>query len=106
MRRVIIGKSKGTPVTEAPIYIARSSAPGFNIVERASKTIYPTIGGTVYSIVEDSTYIYIGGSFTGRFKVIDKSTKAEITGYPTFSANVLSIARAIVTGKQIGRAHV
>ena len=47
MRRVIIGKSKGTPVTEAPIYVARSSAPGFNIVEKASKTIYPTISALI-----------------------------------------------------------
>ena len=44
----------------------------------------------------DASFIYVGGAFTGTnqqyFAVIDKSTKALETGYPSFNAQVNSIS--------------
>ena len=44
---------------------------------------YPTISSTRTSS-KIYFHVYVGGAFTDKFAVIDKATKALVTGYPAF----------------------
>ena len=56
-------------------------------------TDVPTFNSMVNTISQDADYVYLGGSFTGRFAVVRKSDWTLVTGILTFSNTVNTISQ-------------
>ncbi len=63
---------------------------GVGIMEKdtkdwASQQLSPQVGSWAAALDFDGSNIYIGGKFADKFKVYDKTTRTQISGYPTFA---------------------
>ena len=92
MRRMILGKSKGLPINYNSIVLGTQYTPYAYLIDKTTKQNVISFNYYVRAIAEDDNNIYLGGAFSGYFKVIRKSDKAELTGYPTFNTQLRTIA--------------
>ena len=67
---------------------------------RTSKYTLPTFNNRVYDVAVIGNYLIFVGAFTNYFKVIDLTTKLEITGFPSFDGEIRSI-QALPDGRLV-----
>lgn len=77
------------------LYFGSTTSGDFHVYDldlTTEQTGYPTVPGSIYSILNDDTNVYIGSS-GGNVYVINKATKALTTTVTSLGANIISLSQ-------------